>query len=272
MNAAACVWLYGIVPAGRSGGADPSGSSGTSAISAISGVADEPLYVVAGPDVAAVAGAVPREDFDEEPLRTHLEDVTWLERTVRIHHRAVDALAHTGPVLPMRYATVYREESSVVAMLESHRGELTAALERLAGRTEWGVKVYLAHRSAAGPDRDRPADESKPGTAYLLRRKAQRDERLQMRRRAGEEADRIHEALATAAVEDARHPLQTAEASGRREPMVLNGAYLVEDERLPAFEKAVAACATDHGELRVEVTGPWPAYSFTDIAGLSEGE
>jgi len=269
VTAAACVWLYAVVPAGPSPGG---GGSVESALAAISGVADEPLYLVPGPGVAAVAGAVPCEDFDEEPLRTHLADVTWLERTVRIHHGAVDALVRAGPVLPMRYATVYREESSVAAMLETHRERLAAALERITGRTEWGVKVYLAHRSATESDGARPADQSSPGTAYLLRRKAQRDDRLQTRQRAGEEADRIHEALAAAAVENARHPLQTAEASGRGEPMVLNGAYLVDDERLPAFEKAVASCAADHGALRVEVTGPWPAYSFTDIGELPEGE
>ena len=268
MTAAGCVWLYAVVPADQPSAADVADAAG---IAEVAGVAGESLHVVPGPGVAAVAGVVPREDFDEEPLRAHLEDVAWLDRTVRTHHQVVNALAARGPVLPMRYATVYHEDSGVTAMLQARRDELSAALARIAGSTEWGIKLYLADQPAAELDGDRPDEQERPGTAYLLRRKAQRDDRLRAREQAVDAADRIHDALAAVAAESTRHPLQTPQASGRCEPMLLNGAYLVPDERLPAFDKVIASCAADHGELSVEVTGPWPAYSFADVGGLPEG-
>jgi hypothetical protein len=47
--------------------------------------------------------------------------------------------------------------------------------------------------------------------------------------------------------------------------MVLNAAYLLdaEGEIGNRFAAAVAEMASAHPELRMELTGPWPPYSFT---------
>jgi hypothetical protein len=44
--------------------------------------------------------------------------------------------------------------------------------------------------------------------------------------------------------------------------MVLNGAYLVDDVRAADFEELVVQLRADHPGVRLEVTGPWPPYSF----------
>ncbi|MGW4894037.1 GvpL/GvpF family gas vesicle protein [Kitasatospora sp. NPDC004240] len=252
-------WLYAVVPADRPPPAE------------LSGVAGEPLRAVAGADLTALAGSVPCADFDEEPLRAHLEDAAWLERTARAHHRVIDALARAGPTLPLRFATLYRDDGRAAAMLRERRGELLAALRRITDRTEWGVKAYLADPSATGPQdepggADEPAGESqRPGTAYLLRRRAQRQERGQALHRALDEAELVHTTLSDTAAESTQHPLQSAEATGHGEPMVLNGAYLVDDIRLTELDRALVTLAVHHPALRLEVTGPWPPYSFSGI-------
>src|SRR5207302_5808179 len=38
-------------------------------------------------DLAALVSAVPRPDYDDESLREHLNDLTWVERTARAHER-----------------------------------------------------------------------------------------------------------------------------------------------------------------------------------------
>jgi hypothetical protein len=57
------------------------------------------------------------------------------------------------------------------------------------------------------------------------------------------------------------HRAQDAQLSGRDDWMVLNGAYLVDDERGEEFAAAVAALREP--ELDVQLTGPWAPYSFT---------
>ena len=235
---------------------------------AMTGVADEPVKAIAGPGVAAVAGLVPRADFDAEPLQAHLDDVAWLERVARTHHEVIDALVRYGPCLPMRLATLYRDERRVEDLLQARCGEFLSALARIAGRSEWGVKVHLAQMSAVAataPDGELSADDERPGTAYLLRRKTQNERRHQVLQDAAAEAQQIHASLANVAEAATQHATQSAEASGRSEPMVLNGAYLVDDTRTSVFDEAVAALAAHHPELRLEVTGPWPAYSFSGV-------
>ncbi|MFF0413300.1 GvpL/GvpF family gas vesicle protein [Kitasatospora sp. NPDC004745] len=192
-----------------------------------------------------------------------------LERTARAHHRVIETLARTGPTLPLRFATIYRDDRCSEAMLHARRTELEAGLRRVAHRTERGVKAYLTRGPAVTPpeaDRPRPAGgDQRPGTAYLLRRRAQHEGRQRAATRALDEARQIHAALAATAAESALHPLQSPETTGRGEPMVLNGAYLVDDARLRDLDRELVTLALHHPGLRLEVTGPWPPYSFSGV-------
>ena len=46
--------------------------------------------------------------------------------------------------------------------------------------------------------------------------------------------------------------------------MILNGAYLVAEERMTAFQAELASLEGEYGDLGLsyEVTGPWPPYNF----------
>ncbi|MFH8386710.1 GvpL/GvpF family gas vesicle protein [Kitasatospora sp. NPDC018058] len=254
-------WLYAIAGAGADRTVPPG----------LTGVAGEAPHVIAGPGLIALVGAVPRTDFDEEPLRARLEDAVWLEHAVRVHHHVVDTLARTAPVLPLRFATLYRDDQRAAAMLEENRDELLASLQRTAGRVEWGVKAYL---TPTGPPLDTDAEDGdpqqdpavRPGTAYLLRRQAHRHRQEQAFQQATDDAVNVHTVLARSAVEAMRHPLQPPDATGLTEPMVLNGAYLVEQTRTAAFHKAVSTLSARFPGLRLKTTGPWPPYSFTTTA------
>jgi hypothetical protein len=53
--------------------------------------------------------------------------------------------------------------------------------------------------------------------------------------------------------------------------MILNAAYLVDNAQMSRFTAGVESLAGEHPGLRVELTGPWPPYSFVftveDTAG-----
>ena len=108
--------------------------------------------------------------------------------------------------------------------------------------------------------RSRNSSSDAPGTAYLLRRRSQRDRTQRRRQDLLEAADDAHTQLADVAVESRRYPLQDARLSGRPEPMVLNATYLVDDSAVAQFEERVRALSTV--ELQLELTGPWAPYSF----------
>jgi hypothetical protein len=156
-------------------------------------------------------------------------------------------------------ATVYLSDEGVRELLGDHRAEMVATLDRLRSRSEWGVKGYATSSTDASEEElDSPSEA--PGTAYLLRRRAQRDRTARRHRDLVEVAEDAHAQLAAVAVASRRYPPQDARLSRRPEPMILNAAYLVDDADVVQFEERVHAVS--RVDLQLELTGPWAPYSF----------
>ncbi|MEV0429841.1 GvpL/GvpF family gas vesicle protein [Micromonospora sp. NPDC050495] len=243
------VWLHGVtaevVPATLAG---------------LTGIAGTPARAVPAAGLVAVVSDAPLAEYGEEALRRNLEDLGWLERAARAHHAVVDALARSGTVVPARLATVHRDDDRVTRVLRERRDELAGTLARLTGREEWGVKGYLV--PGATPRAEERVGGGGSGAAYLRRRKAQLTAREEGQRLAADAAAAVHAALAGYAAAARRHAPQDRRLSGAPTAMVLNGAYLVDRDRLDGFAVLVRELTGRHPELRLEPTGPWPPYSF----------
>ncbi|GGT06846.1 GvpL/GvpF family gas vesicle protein [Streptomyces chromofuscus] len=244
--------------------------------SQLTGVAGAPPKLLHHRGLVAVVSSVPERDFAEEPLHAHLEDLDWLTATARAHQGVIDALTTVTTPLPLRLGTVFRDDSGVRMMLEAREGDFLRTLDRLTGRVEWGVKVYAepapgqsaeAGEPAATPpgpgvESGRTAGTPMSGRDYLRRRSRSVRERESGLRKAEEFAERLHERLAAHA-EDARlHAPQSAQLSGASGRNVLNAAYLVPRAESEEFVEIVDRTKDEMPGIRVELTGPWAAYSF----------
>lgn len=235
----------------------------------VTGVDGAPPGQLSHDGLIAVVGTVPEQDFAEEPLRRHLEDLDWLSATARAHQAVIDALTAVTTPLPLRLATVFRDDAGVRAMMEARGASFRRTLDRLDGRVEWGVKVYSdAQAAAAGP----AAEPEKPasGRDYLRQRRQRNRAHEEMWESAEKFARRLHDTLCEQA-EDARlHAPQNSALSKESGRNVLNAAYLVPRADSEAFAELVERVKGEESGLRVELTGPWAAYSF---AGLeAEGD
>ncbi|MES4908768.1 MULTISPECIES: GvpL/GvpF family gas vesicle protein [unclassified Streptomyces] len=257
MTGTEATWLYAVTSADLADAGVPAG---------LTGVAGEPVRLVVGGGLAAVVGSVPLSDFDERALREHLEDLRWLERAARAHHQVIDTAAGRRHVVPLRFATLYHDDDRVRAMLEERREDFATALRRVAGRTEWGVKAYVDPRAfLPDPAEDAADGGHRPGAAYLARRRTQRQEQETAHLRATERAEEVHATLAGLAVATAEHPPQDAALAAYEGWMVLNNSYLVPDDRTDEFTAAVTALGKRFPEVGLELSGPWPPYSFTAL-------
>jgi gas vesicle protein GvpL/GvpF len=164
--------------------------------------------------------------FGEEALRRRLEDLQWLETTARAHHAVVDEAARAGPVAPVRFATVYLDDERVRGLLTERAAAFAAALDRVRGRAEWGVKGYAAPSEA--PVEPEPTPGAGPGASYLARRLAERNRTTRGQEEALAAAETLHRELAAVALASRRYPPQDPRLTGRREQMVLNAASLEE--------------------------------------------
>ncbi|ATL86507.1 GvpL/GvpF family gas vesicle protein [Streptomyces malaysiensis] len=204
------------------------------AVAAVRGVADEQVGLVETGDLAAAVGPVPAEEFEENALRADLERLPRLAALARGHHGVVAALAPLGAVLPLRLATVYRDEDRVRQILQERRDQFLPLLERLAGHVEWGVKVYTdpgdpgdqadqadhsdsADQSDSGARDGAAASEAageralSPGRAYLAARVRRRRGAEEAWQAAARAAARIAEEAGSLAVGRVAHRPQRGE-------------------------------------------------------------
>ncbi|WP_328885380.1 GvpL/GvpF family gas vesicle protein [Streptomyces sp. NBC_00316] len=237
------------------------------AAAALTGVADTPVHLVRGTRgdelVLAVSG-VPAHDFQEDALKTHLEDLAWLEAVARAHHGVIEALAALTTVLPLRLATVYLDDDRARSILEAEWPAFADRLSRLAAHIEWGVKIYVeaAARPAAPGTGSAAANDLSPGRAYLRTRKAQQSVRDDVYRAAQRAAERVEAAGRRHAADRARHRVQQGELATAPGENVVNDAYLVPLDLAEAFRTEVSSAADGIPGVRIEVTGPWAPYSF----------
>ncbi|MEV5608713.1 GvpL/GvpF family gas vesicle protein [Streptomyces sp. NPDC052225] len=232
----------------------------------LTGVAGAPPAQLEHRGLVAIVGSVPERDFAEVPLRAHLEDLDWLTETARAHQHVVGALTTVTSPLPLRLATVFRDDSGVRAMLEQEEDRFRAGLDRLEGRVEWGVKVYVEEAAQAPPAQEPPAPAASSGRDYLRRRRAERTARDDTWQRAERFAQELHDDLARHAAATRIHPPQNPELSRTSGRNVLNAAYLVERSTSEEFMERVDATKDREPGLRVELTGPWAGYSFSGAA------
>jgi Gas vesicle synthesis protein GvpL/GvpF len=236
-------------------GLDPSALAGVRAIR------DSEVAVVECEGLQAVVCEVDLDEFGEEPLRSNLENLVWVEQMARAHHAAVCAVDAVGTTVPMRFATIYESDDRVAEQMRALRDGLTEALDRVEGAAEWSVKAYAALET---PGRsDQPPAQS--GAAYLMRKREAVEARRARERDDEECLALLHQRLATLARASRRLQLQDPRLSGRQEPMRMNAAYLVAHEAADPFTVHASTALADRPDLRVEVEGPWPPYSFASL-------
>ncbi|WP_225808070.1 GvpL/GvpF family gas vesicle protein [Streptomyces spinosus] len=241
---------------------------GTPLQAQLRGVGGAPPALLHHHGLVAVVSTVPEADFCESALKAHLEDLDWLATTARAHQGVVDALTTVTTPLPLRLATVFRDDSAVRMMIEAREEDFRGLLDRLHGRVEWGVKVYLEPE----PAEPEPAEAARPasGRDYLRRRRLQSHAQEEKWQRAERFAHSLHERLAERAEDVRMHPPQNSALSGTPGQNVLNAAYLVSRAHSEEFVELVDRTKDEAPGIRVELTGPWAAYSFSGEASGAE--
>lgn len=252
------LWVYGILD----------GASANQRVAGVVGVAGEEIRSIQVGGIAAAVGTVPLAEFGEDALRQNLENLDWLDDKARAHDRVVSRLAQSGSVIPLRMTTVYLTEQGVADLLVDHCDQFAATLDAVNARQELGVKAYADAHVLMGTAHPDSSSSSKPsGTAYLLRRRRELSAQEDAYRLADEAAQRIHAELMGYAVAGRRKKTTDHSISGPTGWVVLNGTYLVDNSRTDLFRRTVAALQADLAGIKLDVTGPWPPYSFTgDLA------
>jgi hypothetical protein len=229
------------------------------------------LLVAANQDLAAIWSMVPVEDFSGPEAEERLRDLTWIGPRVIRHQEVVAEVMRHSPVLPVRFGTIFSSLGNLEKVLQRHSDTIAGFLDRLADQEEWAVKGML--------DRANAKDELfslklareavnltalSPGKRYVeeQRLRAACDQELQ------QWLQKICRELWTnlrdyaAALQERR--LLSRETTGSDQDMVWNWALLIPRQAVGGFKALIQTVNAQYAQsgLRLEVTGPWPPYSF----------
>lgn len=240
-----------------------------------------PPRLLAVGSLCAVVQDVPAAEFSETALRERLGDAAELERCARAHHVVVTAAAAGGPTVPMPLATLYLGDDRVRAAVGENRERFRLALDRIAGRAEWSVKVHLTQagttaRSAAPGAPETAASGPGPGPRVsgrdylngLRSRQHLREEHRESALAAAEQVDNAVRRLAVGTVSRRPHG---PEVTGKDRTQIMNTAYLVAEDRTEELTAMIGRlrASPEFNGIEIDVSGPWAPYSFTDGGDLA---
>lgn len=231
-----------------------------------------PVGFVTEAGVKALVSPVLLSEFGEEAFSHNLRDLQWLEEKACIHASIVEtAMAH-GPLLPLKFGTIFLDLEKIQAIIRRNAPTLLAALEALRGKEEWGVKVCAdpAILKTAVIRNDpvllamsEEASAKHPGQAFFLKKKIERIASSKSRERLDALSREALETIRKMVVSMLEHPPLFPEA-GPKERTILNLACLVGREDVEAFRHAIQRWSEDHVQegVRLVASGPWPPYHF----------
>ncbi len=249
---------------------------GAPSLREIAGIEPEHLvYAFGAGDLQVMVSAVPLADYAVEPLRERVQDLEWLQSRALAHQRVLVTLLDYYTLLPLKFCTIYLGREGLTTLLEANQAGFGAALERLEGAQEWGMKLLLTRSTLIAWVEQHVPDLLKlgegvaragEGARYMLRKRLERASLTAAENQVQQDVQSVYEQLRLYARMGQCHPLPPPAEGGHGEELVLNSAYLVAESELPAFINRLEQLRVDYGErgLRMELTGPWPPYSFAE--------
>jgi Gas vesicle synthesis protein GvpL/GvpF len=189
-------------------------------------------------------------------LESNMENLEWLALHGVRHQQVVGEIAESETVVPARFATLFSSETALRKDVEARTPALNKVFARINDADEWGVKVLVEEQPAVAAAVKKPSS----GRDYLQQKAARIKKRP-------ERNDREVEEFAAALEKVAAGSAPSGKVSGSQPGLLWQATYLVPRARRKPWEATLQQFVERwQGRRRVEVTGPWPPYSFVSDA------
>jgi uncharacterized protein YcgL (UPF0745 family) len=237
------------------------------------------VFTLVHREVEAVVSEVSLKEFASEEIQKKAsEDLNWIKERAIAHERVIEEAMRRNDkflsVIPMRFGAIFKEKAGLEETLNKDYSRIKEALDRIRGKQEWSVKVYLKDRkifeqvvkekNETIKEKEKEIASLPEGLAFFM------EEELKevLSKKADKELKNIvevlFESLGKQAVVSTKNKILEKELTGRREPMVLNSAFLIQEGKIEDF-KEEAENLNQEIETKgfyLEYSGPWPPFNF----------
>lgn len=240
------------------------------------------VFIFLHREIEAVVSKVPLEEFESGKIqKSAMEDPDWIKMKAVNHGRVIEeAMWRNGrflSLIPMRFGIIFKDETGLQVALDKNYSEIMGVLEKIRGKQEWGLKIYLENkekfsekiksRNALIKMKEEQITSMPEGLAYFMEEELRDIAFKAMNREIDNITESIYESLKGYAVRSVKCKILPKEITGRKETMVLNVAYLISEENVLDFQKKVEMINKDIYKegFSIKYSGPWPAYNFTPL-------
>jgi hypothetical protein len=224
------------------------------------GIAGAPVGRVAAGGLAALVSPV-----EGTELRATRRDLLS-------HSAVLEHAVARGPVLPLRFGTVLRDEEAVVSeLLEPRRDELAGLLDRFERLVELRVKAFhLEDELLREVVRDEPEIARLRAATQGVPDAASYPQRVRLGEAVAQAIEARRLADADAILGTLRPLAEEVALDEESAGLVLTASFLVDRERVADFDAAMDDLARRHeGRIRFKYLGPLPPHSFVSLAGAA---
>ncbi len=228
---------------------------------------------------SSVVSEVMISDFCGPTAESMLKDLAFVGPRACRHDAVILDVMSCSSVLPVQFGTIFYSLNSLRQTVNKYRESIQEFLEWVADKEEWGVKGFLAEQQARKVQTSSILDPHKetlssltPGKRYIEEKRlvGNIDERLKvwLNEVASELTEKL-ENFSSDFVE--RKVLLESEQHNGKGKMVWNWAFLLPKDVISDFQVQIEKSNSMErfNELNLEISGPWPPYSFTPKLSLS---
>ena len=238
------------------------------------------VFALAYRELEVFVSKVSMEEFSSEEIQKKAkEDLSWIKEKAIIHEKIIEeAMRRDDKVLsliPMRFGIIFKEVEKLEKTLNEDYSRIKEVLDRIRDKQEWSVKVYLKDRkkieqmikekSEVIKEKEKEIASLSEGMAFFMEEELKDVISKEVNKELDNIAEDLFESLSKQAAASVKSKILEKELTGRREPMVLNSAYLIPREKIENFKKEAEGLnqKIQAKGFYLEHSGPWPVYNFT---------
>lgn len=229
-----------------------------------------PLFQKKFQEITAIMSTVSLEEFCGPSAESRMTDLAWIGPRAFRHEGVIEEVMNYSPVLPVRFGTLFSSWENLEKQLEKHYEAISTFLDQVMDKEEWAVKGFLDRIKAKeeffkmtlSAKEDLPFS---PGVRYFEEKRILAQIEKDLKTWLKEICNEIVKELNGYAADFTKRKILPDAHQGNEREVIFNWAFLLPRRNTADFREKIDQMNKELSKRRltIEVTGPWPPYSFS---------